>query len=289
MNLDQPTRVFTERISTFLCRMLLIFGLWKPFKKPNWLQNTYSLYSVVFLTIFSIMYAASMVVNIFLLTDFSELSNRLFMSLTEAALAIKVINFFLNNHEWQLILSELDDFRTKCARDEQVLWSRIRIFSIAMNSFFINVQICVHASGIFPLVTGTKDLLYSGWYPGFDWENNRRDYWLIYGYQYIGIFITGNLNVAIDAYYWFVIHILSAQYNIVGHRIESIQFDETKDSIAKVRLDLMQQMEAHQSLNSKLRLIQRNIQWAYFAQILLSSVVICSITRELAEVNGTCN
>lgn len=287
MNFDQPTEVFTKPIRTFLCRILFVFGLWKPFEKPKLRQYLYSLYSVVFLAIFSIMYTASMVVNIFLLTDFSELSNRLFMSLTEAALAVKVINFFLNNREWQLILSQLNDFRTKCARDEEVLSSRIRLISIAMKAFICNVQICVNATAFIPLLVGTKNLLYSGWYPGFDWENNQRDFWVVYAYQYIGILITGSLNVAIDVYYWFVIYILSGQYNIVGDRIESVQFDATKDSIMKVRLELIQQMETHQCLNSKLKLIQRNIQWAYFAQVLLSSVVICSIIIELAEVNDS--
>lgn len=284
MNFDQPTSVYTKQSQTFLCGLLFILGLWKPFEKPIWLQYIYSTYSVVLLTTFSIIYSATMVINIFLLTDFSDLSNRLFMSLTQAALAIKVINFFFNNRDWQRILSELNDFRTKCANDEQIMWARVRIFLIAMYTFFFNLQLCLHASGLIPLFGGAQDLIYSGWYPGFDWANNRRDYWTIYTYQYIGIFITANLNVAIDMYYCFVIHILSAQFNIIGHRINSIHFDETKDSLGNVRLDFIEQMEAHQRLNSTFKLIQRNIQWAYFSQVLLSSIVICAMTRELAKV-----
>lgn len=162
---------------------------------------------------------------------------------------------------------------------------RTFIFKCVMYAFFCNVQMCVHASGIIILLTGKKNILYSGWYPGFDWEHNRRDFWTIYSYQYIGIFITGCLNVGIDLYYCLLIHVLSAQINIIGHRIKSIQFDDTKSSIADVRLELIQQISTHQQLNSSLRRIQRNVQWAYFAQILLSSIVICSIIRELAEVN----
>lgn len=82
MDFDRPTSVFTKTIRTFLCGILLIFGLWKPFKKPKWIQHVYVLYSVILLLIFSIMYTTFMVVNIFFLTDIADLSNRMFMSLT---------------------------------------------------------------------------------------------------------------------------------------------------------------------------------------------------------------
>lgn len=143
----------------------------------------------------------------------------------------------------------------------------------------------LHASGIIPLLTGKKNLLYPGYYPGFDWQHDRSDYWKIYTYQYVATFITANLEVAIDLYYCFVIHTLSAQYNIVGHRIKSIQFDKTENSIAEVRSVLIDQIVTHQRLNQIFQQIQRNVQWAYFFQMILSSIVICSMTRELAGVS----
>lgn len=88
-----------------------------------------------------------------------------------------------------------------------------------------------------------------------------------------------------DLYYSFVMHILSAQYKILGHRMRSLHFDEKNDSIVDARLNLIRQMHTHQHLNSIFKLIQHNLQWAYFSQIILSSIVICSMTRELAEVN----
>lgn len=288
MNAGQPTSAYTKPIQTFLCGLLFIFGLWKPFEKPRWYQILYSTYSVVMLTIFSLIYTVLMVVNIFNMTESATISERLFMSLTEAALAVKIINFFFSNRDWQLILTELNNFEIESAKDDKIIYSSVRIFLIAMRTYFCNVQMAFHASGIVPLIGGAKELLFSGWYPGFDWKNDRRDYWTIYTYQYVGVFITGNLNIAIDLYYCFLLHILSAQYKIVGHRMKSIRTtDESKKTIVNVRLDLIRQMQAHQRLNSTLELIQRNLQWAYFGQMLLSSITICSIIKEIAEVNQT--
>lgn len=89
--------------------------------------------------------------------------------------------------------------------------------------YFFLPNCAAQALGMTPLFTGKTNLMFSGWYPGFDWETNRNDYWTVYAYQYIGILITVNLNVCIDSYYCFVMHTLSAQINIFGHDLSSIQ------------------------------------------------------------------
>lgn len=143
MYFRQPTSAYRKAIRKFVCSILFVLGLWKPFEKPRWLQHIYSMYSVVLLTIFSIIYTAFMLINIFLMTHPSELSERFFMSLTQAALAIKVINFFVNNREWQQMLSELNDFHMESARHEQILCDNVRFFLVAMYSYFCNVQLAL--------------------------------------------------------------------------------------------------------------------------------------------------
>lgn len=284
MSFEQPTSAFTKDTRTLLCSVLFFGGLWKPLEKPKWFQNLYAAYSVVLLTIFSLIYTLAMVINIFLLTNFSDLSNRLFISLTEAALVIKVYNFLMNNREWQKILSEIETFRTKSAKDEEILRERAGVSQMLISVYFCNCNFAVTALLVITLVGGATDLMFSGWYPGFDIDENRLDFWIVFLYQYVGMMITANVNIAIDSYYCFVMHILSAQANIIGHRMSSIDFDDTTNSVQEVRMTLIRQINAHQHQNTVLALIQRNLQWAYFSQILMSSIVICSTTREFARV-----
>lgn len=285
MIVDLPTGVYTEGIRTFLCTILYCGGLWKPFKMPIWFQNVYSTYSVVLITAFSVIYTAAMVINIFLLTDFSELSERLFISLTEAACAIKIYNFFVNNREWQEILSELEDFRIKSPREEKILRKRTYIFQILAKIYYCNTQFTINALAVLYMFSGATDLMFSGWYPGFDWQNNRRHFWAVFVYQYVGVVISAGINAAIDSYYYFVMHILSAQANIVGRRLSSIRFDNSKGSIWSVRMNLIEQMTTHQRQNMIMSMIEENISWAYFTQVILSSIVICATTREFAVVS----
>lgn len=287
MTFDERTESYIKTTKNPFRNILRIFGLWKPLAKPKWLQLIYSSYSIIFLSIFSIIYTSLMVINIFFLTDFSDLTNRLFMSLTEAALAIKVINFFFKNREWQQILTDIESFHITSLEEERILKKRINIFRILICMYYVFPNLTVHAFGITPLVSGAKEPIFSGWYPGLDWENSRRDYWLIYSYQYLGIFITANLNVTIDSYYCFVMHMLSAQINIFGKRLSLIQVNEVGDDVTpmeQVRSNLIQQINAHQRLNSLFALIQRNLQWAYLGQVILSGIVICSVVKELARV-----
>lgn len=284
MSLDEPTSVYIGSMRNHFCNIFRVLGLWNPFQKPKWMQVAYSSYSVVFLSVFSIIYTILMVVNIFFLTDFADLTNRLFMSLTEAALAIKVLNFFFNNREWQQILTEIESFRIKSMKEETIIRRRTRIIQIVVMMYYIFPNLTVHAFGVTPLFNGAKSIPFSGWYPGLDWENNRRDYWIVYVYQYFGMFVTANLNVTVDSYYCFVMHILSAQVNIFGKRLSSMQVNEAENSTQQTKSDLIQQIHTHQRLNALFEMIQRNLQWAYFFQIVLSSIVICSVVKELARV-----
>lgn len=286
MDFNQPTSVYIKKIASFLCGILRILGLWKPFGKSNSKFIYYSTYSVIFLSIFSLIYSALMVCDIFFLTDVNDLTNRLYMSLTETALAIKVINFFFHNREWQKCLSDLKKFKINTIEEEKIIRKSAWIFQILIVVYFFFPNCAIHASGITPLFSKDTKLIFSGWYPGFDWQNNRQDYWYIYAYQYIGIIITCNLNVGIDSYYCFVMHTLSAQIRIFGRRLSLIHVVDNDDSIEKNRLNLIDKIHAHQQMNSTFEIIQDNLQWAYFCQVLLSSIVICSITKELARVSN---
>lgn len=121
MDSNRPTSLYTKQIRTLLITLLRICGLWKPYEKSIWLQTVYSTYSVVFLTTFVMIYTAAMVINIFMPSEADDsLANRVFLSLTEAALLVKVINFFFNNRDWQRIFDEIDEFRTNTSKEERL-------------------------------------------------------------------------------------------------------------------------------------------------------------------------
>lgn len=282
--MEEPTSVYIKPISHLMCFIFRIFGLWKPYGKSKTTIIAYSVYAVIFLFTFSTVYSILMVCNIFFLTDSSDLTNRLYMSLTETAAAIKIINFFINNREWQLVLTKIGEFRIKSEKDAKNIQKRARILQIAFYVYILTSNVTILTWAILPLSSGAKELIYSGWYPGLDWVNSRRDYWITYSYQEIGIIITCNLNVTIDSYYCFLMYIISGQVNIFGKYLSEIQAANGENASHRIRLNLIEKIHLHQRLNGNLALIQKNLQWTYFCQVLLSSIVICSVTKESATV-----
>lgn len=281
MAVNASTSEDIQGIISFFSNSLWAMGLWKPFDKPAVKIFLYSAYAVTFLTIFSMMYTTFMVCGIYFITDYSDLTNRLYMSLTEAALLIKVLNFYVHNREWQRILSDIEEFQLHTPDDHKIVRLNARLFQTVLYVYFCVSNIAVHALCTAPLFSDKTVLAFSGWYPGLDWENNRRDFWIIFTYQYIGLIISCNLNLILDSYYCFVIHMLRTHLIIFGKRLSSIGVG-TNAGI--VRTNLIKQIQMHRRLNETFDLIQRNLQWAYFCQIMLSSIVICAITKELARV-----
>lgn len=159
MELNNLTSLYIKRITWFLCNILQVLGLWKPNKESNW-RFYYSSYAIVFIFIFSIIYTVSMVVNIFFLTDFSDLTNRLYMSLTEVALVIKVITFFVNNREWQQILTDIKQFSINSLGDERIIKQRALIFQVVLYVYFFFPNCAAHALGIAPLLSGRTEQVF---------------------------------------------------------------------------------------------------------------------------------
>lgn len=275
-----PSSSYIETISGFFCNVLWALGLWKPYGKSNRSYFTYTAYSVLILSFFSISYTVFMACGIFVGADFSDLTSRLYMSLTEVALTIRVVQFFIKNREWQKILIDIKEFEINSHDEQQIMRRRVWMLQIIIFSYCALPNFAAQSYGTAPLFSDKTILAFSGWYPGFDWRNNRRDFWVIFAYQYIGIIFTSNLAAVIDTYYWFLMQMLGTQAKIFGDRLSAIKVRNGEN----IRRQLIRHIHMHQQLNNTLKLIQKNLQWSYFSQILMSSIVICSTTNELAKV-----
>lgn len=279
--MDQPLSDFIKGYSKFLCNFLRILGLWKPFDKSKLQIVIYSMYAVIFLSAFIVVYISFMVLNIFFLTDFKDFSNRIYISLTGLALAIKVINFFMENNDWQNVYTGIKEFRVKSNTERQTVEGRAHIIQRINYFYYFLSNSYAILIALVTIYQGATKLMYSARYPGIDWQNNRQNYWIIFVYQLLGIFISANADITIDSYYCFMMIMISAQANILGSRLAAIQM---KGSVSHIRKKLIQQIQTHWQINANLELIEKNLQWAYFCQLLFSSVVISATTIEVTMV-----
>lgn len=260
------TQIKPSRVLSFLCGILAVFGLWKPFSYGKIFQTIYEIIGGLFLFMFAVLYAFLMFANLFLMKDFTDVTNRLFMSLTEIALAVKVISVYFNNKSVQRMRNLLLTFPVESADEDRVLKTSHSTFQTMVFMYFFVSNAAIQVGNIVAGLSGENKLAYPGWYPFFDWEHNKRDYWTIFVYQYLGMFITCNLNLAIDSYHCFIMHMISIEVGVFGDRLSAIQNNEN-ESMDKMKANLIGHYKTHQHIKLCIREVQKGLSGFQFTSI----------------------
>lgn len=226
-----------------------------------------------------------MICDIFFLTDISDFSDRLYMTLASTAALTKAIHFIIYNEEWQLIFKEIKEFRINSIEERTIINDRRRLFQKIVILLFSNANIYGFSMALIAALNGKT--MYSGWYPGFDVQNNELDFWIIYGFQGIGTAIIASISLTLDSYYCFMMFMTESQLKIFGHRLSALQMENDYRSVLRIRTELINHIHTHQRIESTFEKIRKNLQAALFFQILLSGIIISLITIELAGVSQT--
>lgn len=250
--------------------------------KPKSFQRLYSFYSIFFL-FFTIIYTVPLAASIFLAKSADDIPERLFMSSTKIAMVNKLIPLILDNNKIQHIRSVINKFELKSLHEEQVATKCFNVFTKTMYTFLVMPHFSLSVLNIATILSEERRLTFIGWYPGFDWENNDRDYWIIYIYQYIGITITATINITIDLFYCFLMYAISVEFEILGERLRSI---EMKESSNATKLDLIEHMETLRGIRSLVDNVKIRLSSSYFCQVILSAIVIFASTERLAKVSN---
>lgn len=279
MNLKN--RINADTLLSIFRKHFVLLGLWKPYEKSNLNQLLYTIFGGIFLFTFVVVYSFTMVASIFSITKIEELANRLYMSSTEFALFTKIIPIFFFNHNLQKIHFSIKNFVLESPAEERLVKKRINLFALVMVMYYAMPFMAATGGNIGTILSKERKLTYSGVYPGFDWQNDKKDYWIVFGYQWIGILITGVMDVMVDLYYCFAIYFISIEFEVLGNRLSSIQ---QIDSNKITKMLLLKHFKKVDDIRYLIDLVNNSIKWSYFSQIMLSSIVIFATTSELARV-----
>lgn len=282
VDLTQVTRVIK-----FVLRFC---GLWKPDTGSPW-SIPYAIYGISFLTTFSGVYTLCMCINLFFIPDLKELTVASYMSLTELALFVKIIYFFILNRRLQKLFGELDEFVLENESEHRLVRQRVHFFFKIMVFYYAvsNGGVCV--TEISSALSPEPKLPYSGWYPYLHWQNNRRDYWIVFAYQCLGMSSTCNMNVTVDSFACFFMFMISVQMELLGRRLNNMGHEKSAGNGNRVEPKLwyvrrlIDQIKLHQTMLDSTQIFERYFSIAFFTQISVSGMVICSLTNELAHVS----
>lgn len=292
-------------MSNFYKSYLRFVGLWKPSKSTY--AIFYNIYGLSFLFIFSFLYTFCMSMKIFFLNNVKDTSTVLFMSLNEVSLFIKVVYFYMQNRKIQALFSELNDFDLDNIEEHDLVANRLSYFWKVNLFYYIIANWATCTTEIAALFAEETMLPFSGWYPGFDWEHNARDYWTIFLYQCAGMMITCNMSMTVDMYPCFFIYVISIQLRIVGRRVRALGHEITetsqntrtiyssngkikeKENELRATSELIRCIKNHQNILRQTEVLQSYFTMSFLSLIAISGIVICSMSNELSRVSHFIN
>lgn len=266
-------------------------GLWRPIGDGIY-SLLYSVYSWIFIITFSVLYTASMCANLYFLRDISQLTDMLFMSMTELALVLKIINFYVNNFKLQHMLQCMRDFRMETAHERAIMRYRLVFLIRSTIIYYICANTSLNTNAVNAAISKNNNkLIYSAYYPGVNWRESDAAYRFVFGYQYLGILFTANINLALDSYFCIMMYMLGGQIIILGNRLASVgvEINGKRKNSNEQRSELIKNIKMHNQIIEFIRNLQHCLWWSFSGQLVLSAVAVGSIANELLRVSDLRN
>lgn len=212
-----------SKVSNPVIGVFRAVGMW-PGEKFNFF---YWIYGILNMSTFSFLFTLTMMIQLIAFTELDQLTETMYMALTEFALCFKILNFLFRLRSMQSLLQMVRSFELKSVAEEQHFNKRLKfLYTLLMLDFWMT-NVAHLFTQIKVLLDSRRLLAFPAWHP-FDWIDNTRNYWFIFVYQLIGMSITSNVQVVIGMYSNLMFYMISTQIEILSMRLRSIGYKKSK-------------------------------------------------------------
>lgn len=209
-------------------RMVIVFrsfGMWASEESSIF----YRIYGILLLSVFSILFTLSMLIQLVGFTNTSELTENSYMALTEFALSVKIINFYLRVRSMQSHLKIVQKFQLYSDDERAHFLKRLKFVFVLLMADFTLTNTAHLFIQIKTLLSSVKIFGFPAWFP-FEWKENETNYWLGFAYQLVGMGITSNIQVVIQQYPSLMFCMVSTQMEILAMRLQNIGYQKAQTS-----------------------------------------------------------
>lgn len=184
----------------------------------------YIVYGTAFFFIFSFALTVSELVQLIKFTESANLTQNMFMTLTDLAVLLKFVNFYWRWHSMQELYETARDFERETVAEVKLFNKRMRFNYWIVLLLFISVN-TAHAGAELKTIWSPDLLLpFPAWYPP-SWLDGGVMYWLTYAHNSLSHLIGSNLVSAIDGFPTSLLFMVSVQMEILGSRLKSLGDD----------------------------------------------------------------
>lgn len=197
--------------------VLRLVGLW-PSESRSIL---YFVYGAVIFIIFSVGLTAVEFIQLIKYTESEKLTETMFMTLTDLAVLMKIINFFWRWHFMQELYKIARDFKLETAAEIKFFNERMRCNYWIVLLLFVSVNTAHMGAELKVIFTSELMLPFPAWYPS-SWFDGGVKYWLTYAHNSLSHLIGSNIVCALDGFPTSLLLIVSVQMEIIGWRLKSL-------------------------------------------------------------------
>lgn len=220
-------------------------------------SRLYIYYGYFIILVFSIIYTSSMVFELFRLRDWSDSTEAIYMTLTEVALVVKILNFRMLIKNMAEMVGLTQNFELES--DDEIELLRHYVKRLVQISIFYYVAVSYAQSSVEIAAAFDESIAlpYSAWYPYFDWKHNNYHYWVLFTYQVFGMFVTAFTNVSLELFGALLMCMNTFQMEVLGIRARklgyysveiNIRFRFSRDELRDVRSKLVRYIKHHQAI-----------------------------------------
>lgn len=205
-------------LSKNLRHMLYVFGLWPE----STTHPLYKVYSLVLHISIPIVYSVCTFVNILKnINDMDHFTETLCSTLAVLSTFFKLLNYIYYKSNIIECYAKLSAIQQKSKPNDTIFYAKLHNLKRLSLMFYCGANSSIIAAIFKTLLATDYQLPIPSWYP-LDWKHSRRDYWIVYAHNTIGAFIVGNLNVTMDCYAYYLMGMVTAQFEMLHQRIEEL-------------------------------------------------------------------
>ncbi|TMW45653.1 hypothetical protein DOY81_009267 [Sarcophaga bullata] len=277
------------RITGFLWKF---FGLQPPKRDSKWFKP-YIVYAIFVNMTVTLFFPTTLIVNLILSQNLTELCENLYMTTTDVICNIKFVNVFVVRHKLlkvRTILQRLD--ARVCTPEElDVLQKGIRSARQCFTIFLRLFCVAVITSQLVVYLSNERILMYPAWFP-WDWRASKSNFLYAHTYQLYGLTMQALQDLGNDTYPQAYLVILTAHIKALALRIKSLgKGVAVHTSDTELYQQLIDCIKDHKTIFELFLTIQDTISFTCLAQFMATGLAQCTIgaNDELVEAVYDCD
>ncbi|KAM7348847.1 odorant receptor 2a-like isoform 2-T2 [Cochliomyia hominivorax] len=252
------------------------FGLVPPKRDSKWFKP-YIGYAIFINVTVTLLFPTTLIVNLILSKNLTELCENLYMTTTDVICNIKFLNIIVVKHKLlkvNKILQRLDE-RTQTQKEVSILEEGIKLARKCFITFARLFSCAIISSQMMVYLSSERKLMYPAWFP-WDWKASKRNFLYAHSYQVYGLILQATQNLGNDTFPPTYLIILTAHIKALAARIKDLGANN-KTSDENLYKKLTDCINDHNTIYELAHNVQDNISTTCFAQFVASGLAQCTL------------